>query len=305
MSEEIVFKRWLKLPAAIGDWTKLKAASAAEKKVRPGLFRFDRLGEAELKQIHHLHYQLSEALVLKMSRDLKLKLVLRAVTAEQYSYQSFQDKHPENRLQIDLHSATGQRFFIYYDLPLLELLMNRALGGKGKDIDHRDLLSDLDLEASRTILAEYQPLLEKFWKLSGRPLSMDLHHPDLLPDSAIAAKDGVVVIRLEIGYSDDQAQQIIFLYSNKVLRQLLSQLDARPWMENIQLKEKTQASLLIPVRVELGETELLMKDLEQLEEGDVIQLNKPLGETIDIFLDDKVHLQGQMASRQTTWPFRF
>ncbi|MFA5929234.1 MAG: hypothetical protein WC838_08055, partial [Candidatus Margulisiibacteriota bacterium] len=270
MNEEISFNRTLKLPAAIGDWTKIKAVVAAAKQVRPGLFSFDRLGESELTRIHLLHYRFGEELIQKLTKDLKIKLVLRSVSSEQYNYRSFRSKLKGGLVQAEVVLPANQRFAIYYDLPLLELLLNRAMGGATEDFEHRETLSELDKKALQTVITQYFSSLQHAWGSAETQFLFELHHPDLIGDTAISAGDGVVAVTVELGIGDDLVQKMIFLYSNKVLRQLIKQLGRAPFVENINLQVKTKKTILIPIRAELGETELVMEELSALEAGDVI-----------------------------------
>ncbi|MFC1596249.1 FliM/FliN family flagellar motor switch protein [Candidatus Margulisiibacteriota bacterium] len=294
MNEEIIFKRAIKLPAAIGDWTKLKAEASDEKKVRPGLFIFDRLGEPELKKIHLLHYKLGEQLIASLTRELKIKLILRSVVAEQLNYKSFLSKISGDYIQADIHLEENQRFFIVYELPMIEMLMDRVLGGDGTG-EHLDTLSDLDKETIQTIISRQLTPLSNLWGIAEDTFAPNLHFPAPVPDNAIAAKDGVVAITLELGIGDKIVQKIILMYSNKILRQLLGRMPVEPARETVELNEKTRHSIMVPVRVELGETELLMADLRKLDAGDVIQLDKLLGETINIIYGDTVNLHGQLG----------
>ncbi|MFA4843958.1 MAG: hypothetical protein WC632_03280, partial [Candidatus Margulisiibacteriota bacterium] len=50
-------KKVVKLPPAIGDWTTYRAPKILVKKVKTGLYGFDRLSKEELKHLLRIHYR--------------------------------------------------------------------------------------------------------------------------------------------------------------------------------------------------------------------------------------------------------
>ena len=49
----------------------------------------------------------------------------------------------------------------------------------------------------------------------------------------------------------------------------------------------------LDVRVELGQVKMLINDLLQLGQGSIIELNKPVGEQLDIYISDKLIAKGE------------
>lgn len=296
MSEEIIFKRSLTLPVAIGDWTTLKSLVATTKQVRKGIFSFDRLGENELKQIHRMHYQFSEVLIHKISHDLKQKILLHSVVAEQTNYQSFMSRDFGALVQANFALTTGQHITLYYDLAFIELLLTKSLGGKDS-VEYRNTLTEFDSEIAQHLLLDHFTEISRTWNLSGVPASVKLEFPKPELDPSINLKEGVVVITIEVETGKKQNQRILVFYSNKVLRQLLSQLSPEFMSENIAFNTKTLRSISVPVRIELGSTELTMNDVSLLEVGDVIQLDKSLDETVTIYINNTVQLPAQLGQQ--------
>lgn len=51
----------------------------------------------------------------------------------------------------------------------------------------------------------------------------------------------------------------------------------------------------LEVRVELGQVKMLVSDLLQLGQGSVIDLKKPVGEQLDIYIGDKLIARGEVV----------
>jgi flagellar motor switch protein FliN len=51
----------------------------------------------------------------------------------------------------------------------------------------------------------------------------------------------------------------------------------------------------LDVRVELGQVKMMVNDLLQLGQGSVIDLKKPVGEQLDIYIGDKLVARGEVV----------
>jgi flagellar motor switch protein FliN/FliY len=51
----------------------------------------------------------------------------------------------------------------------------------------------------------------------------------------------------------------------------------------------------LDVRVELGQVKMMVSDLLQLGQGSVIDLKKPVGEQLDIYIGDKLIARGEVV----------
>jgi len=294
-NQEVVFKRTLKLPAAIGDWTQLKIESAKEKAIRSSVFSFDRLGEQELKKIHLTNYKLAENLLEKLSYDLKMKLILRSITAEQENYRSFINKCGDKVVQVNISIDGEHGFFLFFDFEMMDFILNRSLGGN-RGVESANKLSMLDKEVIKNIILEHYQVYSDVWSIPEVPSSIEVYGPDKFTEVDIDALDGVVNVTMNVGVGQKFINKILIMYSNKTLRALFPNIEDYNNLKNINLEKSTVRTLMVPISLVLGNTELSMKDLHKLEKNDVIKLNQKIGENIKISLGDAVQLQGQMGS---------
>ncbi|MFH2047307.1 MAG: flagellar motor switch protein FliN [Pseudomonadota bacterium] len=70
-------------------------------------------------------------------------------------------------------------------------------------------------------------------------------------------------------------------------------------MEEIESNQKYDIDLImdipLEIRVELGQAKMLINDLLQLGQGSVIELNKNIGDPIDIYICDKLIAKGEVV----------
>ena len=82
-------KRSLKLTPMIGDWTTYKPPQTTVKKIKLGLYGFDRLSEEELKQAHLLHYNFALTFSKALKEKMRTGTEIYSVEAHQNVYSNF------------------------------------------------------------------------------------------------------------------------------------------------------------------------------------------------------------------------
>jgi flagellar motor switch protein FliN/FliY len=54
-------------------------------------------------------------------------------------------------------------------------------------------------------------------------------------------------------------------------------------------------SVMVKIRAELGYAEIKVRDLLNLEKGSILKLNRPAGETVDLYLNQQKFAQGEVV----------
>lgn len=70
-------------------------------------------------------------------------------------------------------------------------------------------------------------------------------------------------------------------------------------MEDPELTQKYDIDIILDIpleiRVELGQAKMLVNDLLQLGQGSIVELNKQIGDPIDVFICDKLIAKGEVV----------
>src|SRR3989344_4948964 len=82
-------KRVIKLPPAVGDWTTYRPAPVLVKKIKSGLYGFDRLSREALNQVLLIHYRFTQELLKRLKIDLGLGVEFFSCQADQTTYLNF------------------------------------------------------------------------------------------------------------------------------------------------------------------------------------------------------------------------
>jgi flagellar motor switch protein FliM len=288
-------KRVIKLPPAIGDWTAYRPREVLVKKIKSGLYGFDRLSKEELNQALLIHYRFIQILLRHLKIDLGLGVEFLACQIEQTNYLNFlrtlSGPVVQSKLTVaPLHEAIQ----LYFDLNLANSLINHALGSHDFEPLNR-ALTGAEAATFSTAITEYLPdFTAVFNKIFPDPSFTFLGAPDVTLDSSINPSSTFVLFSAEVTLNDSPGK-IIFGYPGNSLKSLLKSWDEKEKKRPAnfaRLPFATLNKILIPIMATLGRTALLTSELNRLEEGDVVSLdtltNAPVNLQIGKALEFKV-----------------
>ncbi len=288
-------KRVIKLPPAIGDWTAYRPPQVLVKKVKSGLYGFDRLSKDELNRALLIHYRFVQALLRRLKIDLGLGVEFLSCQVEQTNYLNFLRVLTGSVVQSKLAVAPlHESVQLYFDLNLANSLINHALGSHDFELLSR-ALTDAEAAAFGTALTEYLPeLAAAFNGVFPPPAYTYLGSPDISLDSSINPSSTFVFFSAEVAFNDAPGR-IIFGYPGNSLKSLLKSFEEKEKRRPAnfaRLPAATLSKILVPVAATLGRTALLTSELNQLEAGDVVSLdtltNAPVSLQIGRELEFKV-----------------
>ena len=219
------FQRLLKLPAALGDWTKLNLEDTWLEEMQVAEINypcFDGLAKDQLKKAHLLHYRLAEKIARKLSDDINMKVELYSVGIQQTSYEEFvKTMQGKAAVKIDF-AVNNNKTTTFVGQALASVLLDRLLGGKGK-VSENHSFSEIDLEI---LSAEFQGMLPLYYELWGSQLSekedkLKLIFETYKEDKKIGKRDSYIFFSMDFLLDNDQPQKIILGYHNQILKVLL------------------------------------------------------------------------------------
>ncbi|MFA6170696.1 MAG: FliM/FliN family flagellar motor switch protein [Candidatus Margulisiibacteriota bacterium] len=287
----------IKLPPAIGDWTTYRPAKTIGKKVKTGLFGFDRLAKEELDQFLKVHYHCLQELFQKLRRELGLGIEFYACSAEQTTYLNFLRTLTGHVAQLALkipgiHEA-GQ---LIVDLNVANSLINHALGSRDLDPLNRGL-TEAEGEVLKTTLAHYLPLyVSAFGGVFDEPQINLLSSPDIILDSAINPSSTFICFSADVSFNDNPTGRIIFGYQAPTAKQLVKLYESQDYQKPLNIERLPNAILRkisVPLSATLGSTTLSPDEINSLEPGDVIALDTSIKSPIVLQLGEHLRLLSQ------------
>jgi len=275
--------------------------------------RPDRIAKSQLRAIHQLHDNFVRSLVSSLSAYLRSYLVINLVSVEQLSYSEFLECLPSPTCiaSLGLKPYDGNAVLELNSsliFPILEIL----LGGDGK----------LQFSAQREVTEIEQVLLDGLFRLILRDLheawtfvtdiNFTLETIETEPQflQILAPTEAVVAVAIEIRIGDSVGMMNIAMPSIiiKMMRQKFDQQwslrkSASTEVEQARILGLIQTSTLTS-EVILSGPQMLLRDLVNLEEGDVLSFEFPVGRPLDLRLNGERKYRGEMVNAGRRAAFR-
>ncbi|OGC18964.1 hypothetical protein A3J90_07285 [candidate division WOR-1 bacterium RIFOXYC2_FULL_37_10] len=294
-------KRSLKLAPMIGDWTTYKPSKSLTKKVKLGLYGFDRLSGEELKQAHLLHYNFAARLIRALKEKLRLGTELYLVEAYQNTYASFLKSSSMPVFQGKVTSSSyNEEVFVSFDMQMTDSLINAALGSDETAKLHRGLTEAEEIVLSR-VLADYFPHYYDLFKEAIKDAAfLKVGSPDITIDSSINPQSTFVYFSIDLSINGNMGR-IIFGYSGLLLKNILKDLNKNKKAAPLSISRIPSPifnSIKIPVSVSVGGSILSMAEIHNLELGDVVPLEQKIEDAVLISLSNKCIILGQPGKKE-------
>jgi flagellar motor switch protein FliM len=283
---------------------------------RAALFDFrrpDRIAKSQLRAIHQLHDNFVRNLVSSLSAYLRSYLIVNLVSVEQLSYSEFLECLPSPTCiaSLSLKPYDGNAVLELNSsliFPILEIL----LGGDGK----------LQFSSQREITEIEQVLLDGLFRLILRDLreawkfvtqidfAIDTVETEPQFLQILAPTEAVVAVAIEIRIGESIGMMNIAMPSIiiKMMRQKFDQQWSLRKSASTDLEQKRVLDLIrtstLKSEVVLAGPKLLLRDLMNLEEGDILSFEYPAGKPIDFILNGRKKYRGEMVSSGRRAAFR-
>ena len=275
--------------------------------------RPDRIAKSQLRAIHQLHDNFVRNLVSSLSAYLRSYMIINLVSVEQLSYSEFLEclPSPSCVTSLGLKPYDGNAVMELNSsliFPILEIL----LGGDGK----------LQFSAQREITEIEQVLLDGLFRLILRDLreawtfvtDIDFTieaietEPQFL--QILAPTEAVVAVAIEIRIGEAVGMMNIAMPSI-IIKMMRQKFDQQWSMRKSAPTEEEQARMLDLIRpaklgseVVLAGPRLLLRDLINLEEGDVLSFEFPAARPLELRLNGAVRYTGEVVSAGSRAAFR-
>ncbi|MFH1683250.1 MAG: FliM/FliN family flagellar motor switch protein [Candidatus Margulisiibacteriota bacterium] len=281
-------KRAIKLAPAIGDWTTYKPPQVLVKKVKTGLYGFDRLSKEELNQVLFIHYRFLQDFLKRLKIDLGMPVELFSVQVEQTTYLNFLRTLRGQIVQCKI-TIPGRHdsISLFMELSLANSIINYALGSIDLEPINRGL-TEAEKTTLVTALTQYLPTFSAAYENTILDLSLTIvSSPDVVMDSTINPTSTFVSFNAQTSLADNPPGKIYFSYSGSTLKKLLEkyrQKDRAKPLDFSRLPATLLSKITAVLSATLGETTLTTNEISQFEVGDVVSLetaiNSPVPTTI-------------------------
>jgi flagellar motor switch protein FliM len=267
--------------------------------------RLDRIPKSQLGIIRFLHETFVRTLSASLSVYLRSYVYGDLIKVEQLPYGDFAERlsSPTCIACLSMQPYDGCSL-VEVNQNLLATILDHVLGGNGK----------MPATMDREITDIEQDMLEGFYRIIARDLSeawkpiaplrfaVDSLETTPQPSKRIARNEAVVAVAMELRISDNTGvvNLAIPCITLKAMRQQFDQQWTHQKVTSqataMAIQKKLSRELMLNVEFALSGADIRVRDLLNLESGDVLDLGMPVDSAITALVNGQPHFQGEMVT---------
>ena len=269
--------------------------------------RPNRVSKEQLRAFRGVHDKMARSLASQISSIMRSIVEIQLHSVDQMTYGEFLMSLPNptsfNVFSMKPLEGSG---VIEINPSIAFPMLDRLLGGKGEPFDASREFSDIELSLFETILRvmmgtlkeAWGPVMEVYPAIESKESSPNVVH-------IVAQNEIVVMVVMEIIIGHSSGMMNI-CYPVISLEPILPKLASRDLMLNETNSKKSRNKELqvllggakVTVEANLGESELTLRDILELDAGDIIRLNTPADDTVILSIDGKDRFKGEIGLRR-------
>ncbi|PHS56451.1 MAG: flagellar motor switch protein FliM [Sulfurimonas sp.] len=269
--------------------------------------RPNRVSKEQLRAFRGVHDKMARSLASQISSIMRSIVEIQLHSVDQMTYGEFLMSLPNptsfNVFSVKPLEGSG---VIEINPSIAFPMLDRLLGGKGEPFDVTREFSDIELSLFETILRVMMSTLKEAWG----PV-MDVYPTIESKESSpnvvqiVAQNEIVVMVVMEIIIGQSSGMMNI-CYPVISLEPILPKLASRDLMLNETSTKKsrnTELQVLLggaKVRLEatLGNAELTLRDILELQIGDIVRLTNAADDNVTLRIDGKERFRGKIGLRR-------
>ncbi len=269
--------------------------------------RPNRVSKEQLRAFRGVHDKMARSLASQISSIMRSIVEIQLHSVDQMTYGEFLMSLPNptsfNVFSMKPLEGSG---VIEINPSIAFPMLDRLLGGKGEPFDASREFSDIELSLFETILRVMMSTLKEAW---GPVMEIypAIESKESSPNvvQIVAQNEIVVMVVMEIIIGHSSGMMNI-CYPVISLEPILPKLASRDLMLNETNSKKSRNKELqvllggakVTVEANLGESELSLRDILELNTGDIIRLNTPADDTVILSIDGKDRFKGEIGLRR-------
>ena len=275
--------------------------------------RPDRIAKSQLRAIHQLHENFVRSLASSLSAYLRTHLLVNLVSVEQLSYLEFLECLPAPTCiaSVGLKPFDGNAVIEINSslvFPILEIL----LGGDGKMLfNSQRETTEIEQVLVEGLLRHILRDLRGAWKAVA-PVEFAVEKLERSPNQlkVLSPAEAVVAVAIEMKIGDNSGMLNLAVPSINI--KMMGQKFDHQWTSRkTGAADQDQRRTLNLIRrarltsdVRLNGAELMLRDLADLQIGDVLNLQAPRHTLLDLVINGQSRYRGQVMSAGRRAAFR-
>lgn len=272
------------------------------KKIKKYDFRNpQKIAKDQLRTLEIMHENFARLLQTFLSGYLRAPVKASILTVDQYAYNEFSNaiSNPAFLSIIDFEPLSGE-ILIDVSTNIVFATIDRLLGGDGEEISETRGFTEIEISLLKRTMSKTMDLIKEAWgnvvdlnpKLEK--IEVNSQFAQIVPPNETIA---LVTLNISIG-SVEGMMNICIPYL--VLEPILDKLSTKYWFsstkktiteEEMKAIRQRMLDTRVPIKAELGSTNITIRELINLQTGDVIRLDKQ-NNLIDLRIGSKIKFYG-------------
>jgi len=279
-----------------GGSDEAQTAVLSDKKITVYNFRRpDRVSKEQLRSLELMHEAFARNLAVSLSGYLRALTEVNLVSVDQMTYNEFLLSLP-NPTCFNIYSISPLEgnIVIEFNPTVAFPVLDRLLGGSGKSLGEIRALTDMELQMLEGFLNRIVENLSDTWR-EVTPLTFKIEAKETNPQVAqiVSLAEIVILLAFEIKIAEISGFLNICIpfvsiesIADKLSLQYRFASVKKQKGETGKVKELID-NMSIPISVDLGKTAISIKELLELRNGDVINLEKSIDDSLLVKVSDQ------------------
>lgn len=274
-----------------------------EKKVRNYDFKIpNKFAKDQLRTLQMIHENFSRLLQTYLSGYLRALVQIEVVSVDQLTYYEFSNSmpNPSTLGVVDFLPLNGS-VLIEISPSISFAMIERVLGGTGNVYERNRGFTEIELTLIEKLFGQILSFLKDPWKnvIDLKP-RLSRIETNTQFTQIVSPNETIALITLSLNIGSIEGMMHICI-PHLVIEPIISKLSTKFWFSGIS-KDITEGSIkyiekriettTLPISVVLGNCNLTVKDIINLQIGDVVLLNKSINDYLQILVGNKLKFYG-------------
>lgn len=264
----------------------------------------ERFSKDQTRTLEMLHDQFARLFATSLSALMRTIVEVRLASIEQLAYHEFIHTIPKpTSINIIGLAPLNGKALVELSPSFSFTIIDRLMGGTGVNTRQNRELTDIEKALLRKILDLLLVALRSAWKsvVELEPTVEAMETNPHISMQLFMPREMVILLTFEVVMAG-QTGTLSICIPFVVLEPVSRQLSSRSWFsstrkalhpELVESMNQTLRQVSLPVIVTLGDAEISVREMLDLQVGDVVSLERSVNEDVDVFVGESVRLAGR------------
>ena len=277
---------------------------ALDKEVIPFDFRLpNRISKNQLRTIHNINENFAEMFSSFLMTKLQSIVTCNVTSVDQIYYSEYvlSVSNPACLFTFDINH-TDIKGILEFSSEFALTLVDRLLGGNGKGTKSAQVITPIEQKVLEVVIRKILQDLGKAWQIIGDyDFKIDKFEPDIDFVQITSQSESVLLVTFEV-HIGEETYMLNLCFATYAFDTILSKLTSQNLssIRPIKYQGTTAQNIItnhlkktdLSLEVEFGTSYITFNQMMKLKVGDVIKMNKRIGDEIKVSVENKHMFNG-------------